>query len=155
MTKYDRISTLFLVGLAIAVSLESIRIGPGSLSNPGPGLIPLGCGLVLGILSLVGFFRTFVRSSSERRREDAVKLGGRTISALVSMVAFGFLINSLGFLIVTFLWMGFVCRWIARMGWKGTIFTSVVTPFCTWLLFEYFLEIRFPRGILGLLIEGF
>ena len=149
MTKYDRMSTLFFVGLAIAVSLESIRIGPGSLSNPGPGLIPLGSGLVLGILGLIGFFRTFVKSSKEGRREDAVKLGGRTISALASMMAFAFLINTLGFLIVTFLWMGFVCRWIARMGWKGTIFTSVVTPLCTWLLFEYFLEIRFPRGILS------
>ena len=149
MTKYDRISTLFLVGLAIAVSLESIRIGPGSLSNPGPGLIPLGCGLVLGILSLVGFFRTFVRPSSEVLRENAVKLGGSTIAALASMLVFAFLIDTLGFLIVTFLWMGFVCRWIGRLGWKVTIFTSVVTPFCTWLLFVYLLEIRFPRGILS------
>ncbi len=149
MTKYDRISTLFLVGLAIAVSLESIRIGPGSLSNPGPGLIPLGCGLVLGILSLIGFFRTFVRPSSEVLRKNAVKLGGSTIAALVSMLVFAFLIDTLGFLIVTFLWMGFVCRWIGRLGWKATIFTSVVTPFCIWLLFVYFLEIRFPRGILS------
>jgi putative tricarboxylic transport membrane protein len=149
MTKYDRISTLFFVGLAIAVSLESIQIGPGSLSNPGPGLIPLGSGLVLGILGVIGFFRTFVRPSKEGRPDNAVKFGGRTISALVSMTAFALLIDTLGFLIVTFLWMGFVCRWIARMGWKGTIFTSLVTPFCTWLLFEYFLEIRFPRGILS------
>lgn len=149
MTKYDRIGTLFFVGLAIAVSLESIRIGTGSLSNPGPGLIPLGAGLVLGILSLIGFFRTFVRSSSEGRPENAARLGGRTNWALVSMLAFAFLIDTLGFLIVTFLWMGFVCRWIAGMGWKETVFISVVTPACTWLLFEYFLEIRFPRGILS------
>jgi len=147
MTKYDRISTLFFVGFAIAVSLESIRIGPGSLSNPGPGLIPLGSGLLLGILGLIGFFRTLVSPSSAGRPENAATLGGRTIAALVSMVAFGFLIDVLGFLTVTFLWMGFVCRWIARMGWKETIFISVVTPACTWLLFEYFLEIRFPRGI--------
>src|SRR3972149_1359604 len=97
MTKYDRIGTLFFVGLAIAVSLESIRIGTGSLSNPGPGLIPLGAGLVLGILSLIGFFRTFVRSSSEGRPENAARLGGRTIGALVSMLAFAFLIDTLGF----------------------------------------------------------
>src|ERR1022692_1821799 len=128
MIKYDRMSTLFFVGFAIAVSLESIWIGPGSLSNPGPGLIPLGSGLVLGILGLIGFFRTFVRSSSEGRPENAARLGGSTISALVSMVAFAFLIDTLGFLIVTFLWMGFVCRWIGRMGWKATIFISVVTP---------------------------
>ena len=149
MTKYDRISTLFLVGLGIAVSLESIRIGPGSLSNPGPGLFPLGCGLALGILGLIGFSRTFMRAPGEALRKNAVTLRGSTISALVSMAAFAFLIDTLGFLIVTFLWMGFVCRWIGRMGWKATIFTSVVTSFCTWLLFDYLLEIRFPRGILS------
>jgi hypothetical protein len=40
MAKYDRISTIFFVGFALAICVESIRIGPGSLSNPGPGLIP-------------------------------------------------------------------------------------------------------------------
>ena len=149
MTKYDRISTLFFVALAIAVSLESIRIGRGSLSSPGPGLIPLGCGLILGILGIIVFARTFRSSSIEGLREKSIKFSWNTISALVSMVAFGFLVNPLGFYTATFLWLGFVCRWIARMGWKPTIILSVIATFSTWLLFGYFLEIRFPRGILG------
>ena len=149
MTKYDRMSILFFVGLAIAIIMESIRLGRGSLSNPGPGLIPLGCGLMLGILGLIVFARTFMSSSREGLEEKAIKLRWNTFSALVSMVAFGFLINPVGFHMVTFLWMGFVCRWIGRMGWKATILTSVITTFSTWLLFGYLLEIRFPRGILG------
>ncbi len=35
MSKYDRMNTLFLVGLVLYICVESIRIGPGSLSNPG------------------------------------------------------------------------------------------------------------------------
>ena len=149
MTKYDRMSTLFFVGLAIAIIVESIRMGRGSLSNPGPGLIPLGCRLVIGILSLIAFAGTFRGSPREGLRDKAMKFSWNIISALISMVAFGFLVNPLGFYTVTFLWMGFVCRWIGRMGWKATILTSVVTTFSTWLLFGYLLEIRFPRGILG------
>ena len=103
MTKYDRMSTLFFVGLAIAIIVESIRIGRGSLSNPGPGLIPLGCGLVIGILSLIAFAGTFRSSSREGLRDKAIKFSWNTISALVSMLAFGFLVNPLGFYTATFL----------------------------------------------------
>ena len=150
MTKYDRMSTLFFIGLAIAIILESVRMGRGSLSNPGPGLIPFGCGLVIGILSLIVFVGTFRNSSREGFRDKAMKFSWNIISALISMVAFGFLVNPLGFYTVTFLWMGFVCRWIGKMGWKATIITSAIATFITWLLFGYFLQIRFPRGIMGL-----
>jgi putative tricarboxylic transport membrane protein len=149
MTKYDRISTLFFMGLAIAIIVESIRLGRGSLSNPGPGLIPLGSGLVIGILSLIVFVGTFRRSSGEGLRDKAGKFSWNIISALISMVAFGFLVNPLGFYTATFLWLAFVCRWIARMGWKATIMLSVIATFSTWLLFGFLLEIRFPHGIMG------
>jgi len=38
---HDSISTLFLVGLSFAICVESIRLGAGSFSNPGPELFPL------------------------------------------------------------------------------------------------------------------
>jgi putative tricarboxylic transport membrane protein len=141
-------STLFFVGLSIAISVESIRVGYGSLSNPGPGLIPLGCGLVLGILSIIAFAVTFRSSSREVLQDKAISLNWNTISALVSMLVFGLLVNPLGFYTATVLWMGFVCRWIARLGWKATIITSVVATISTWFLFGYLLGIRFPLGIL-------
>jgi putative tricarboxylic transport membrane protein len=150
MKKYDRMSTLFFVGLAIAIGVESVRMGIGSLSNPGPGLIPLASGSFLGILSLIGFARTLRSSTSDNLQNKRINLGGRTISALVSMVAFSFLIDPLGFNVVTFFWMGFICRWIGRMEWKATVFTSLVATFSAWLIFEYLLEIRFPHGIWGI-----
>lgn len=150
MTKYDRISALFFVGLALAICVESIRIGVGSLSNPGPGLIPLGCGLVLGILSLIFFAWTFKKSQDGR----AVLWGPGTRWAnifltIFSLLGYAFLIDFLGFHFITFVWVGFVCRWIGKMRWKTTLITSVVTTFTSYFLFEHFLTIRFPKGILG------
>lgn len=150
MKKYDRMSTVFLIALALGICVESIRIEPGSLSNPGPGLIPLGCGLGIGVLGLICFVLTFKGQSQPREAlPEPGKKWSNIALALVSMVGFAFLINFLGFYLVTFLWMSFVCRKIGRMGWKGTIFTSVVTTVCSYFLFGYFLEIRFPGGILG------
>lgn len=151
MKKYDRISTAFLIVLALGICVESIRIDPGSLSNPGPGLIPLGCGLGLGTLGLILFGLTF--TSRSQQNDLPVERGtnrSNILLVLVSIVGFAFLINVLGFHPVTFIWMIFVCRMIGRMGWKGTIFTSGVTTVSSYLLFGYFLEIRFPGGILGI-----
>jgi len=149
MIRYDRMSTLFFVGLATAIVVESIRMGRGSLSNPGPGLIPLGCGLVIGTLSLIVFVGTFRTSPGEGLRDKKIEFSWNIISALISMVVFGFLLNPLGFYTATFLWLGFVCRWIGRMGWKATIVLSAISTLSAWLLFGYLLEIRFPRGLMG------
>ncbi len=151
MAKYDRMSTLFFIGLAVAIIVESIRIGPGSLSNPGPGLIPLGCGLILGIIGLVVFGQTLA-ASSPKTREVLWKPGTKwrnIISTFLSLIGYAFLAESLGYHLVTFLWLNFVCFWVGRMGWKATIFTSVVTTSLSFLLFEHYLGIRFSRGILG------
>lgn len=151
MQNYDRMSTLFLVAVAIAICVESIRLGPGSLSAPASGLLPLGCGLILGILGLIGFVLTF-KSAKGEKKEVLWERGtrwGRMISALASLISYAFLIDLLGFRLITFLWMGFMCRGLARMRWKTVIFVSVVTTISCSFLFQYYLGIRFPRGIFG------
>jgi hypothetical protein len=151
MTKYDRISTLFFIGVAIFICEESIRLGAGSLSSPGPGLIPLGSGLILGIFALIVLARTFVRNTSKGK--GALWAQGtkwrNIVWGLLSMIAYAFLIDFLGFNLVTFLWMGFVCRGIGKMGWVPTIFTSVVTTLLSYLIFEHYLGVRFPHGTWG------
>jgi putative tricarboxylic transport membrane protein len=148
MNKHDRMSAFFFVVLATAICVESIRLGPGSFSNPGPGLLPLGCGLFLGFLGIV---------------EVAVSMkgfhGGQTllwnpgtrwrclIFIPVSLIAYAFLLDILGFHLVTFFWTGFMCRGVGRMGWRSTLITSVATTFFSYLLFEYFLSVQFPKGI--------
>ena len=151
MIKYDRMSSLFFIGVAIFICEESIRLGAGSLSNPGPGLIPLGSGLILGIFGFIVFVRTFIKNSSEGK--GALWVQGtkwrNIVSALLSMIAYAFLIDLLGFNLVTFLWMGLVCRGIGKMGWVKTIFTAVMTTFLSYLVFEHYLGVRFPHGIWG------
>ncbi len=147
MVRYDRLSSLFWVALSMAICEEAIRLGPGSLTTPGAGLIPLGCGLFLGILGLALFFLTFKRQGEE---EEVILIKGvrwRTlILVLVSITAYSFLIEVLGFLLTTLLWMGFVCR-IGKVTWKGTVLISVITTGLCYILFVHILGIRFPSGL--------
>jgi hypothetical protein len=150
MSRYDRMSSLFFVGVAFVISIESIRLGPGSLSNPGPGLIPLGCGLVLGILGLIVFSLSMKRAENDRGIlwKPGIQWG-KIISIIMSILGYAFLVNPLGFHLITFLWMCYVCWRIGGMGLKVSIFTSVVTVASCYFVFERILAIHFPKGVFG------
>lgn len=150
MKKYDRISSLVCVGLAIAICYESIRINPGKLSNPGPGFLPLVCGLVFGILGIIVFMRTYLSSTSEVKVVlwDLGTQWREMILTVISLLAYALLMDFIGFYVVTLLWMIFTCRWIARLGWRTTISVSVLTIIFTYVVLSHYLGIRFPVGMI-------
>jgi hypothetical protein len=148
MKKYDRISSLVCVGLAIAICFESIRVNPGNLSNPGPGFLPLVCGSVLGILGIIVFIRSCLPSA---RKVNVVIWDLDTkwremISTIISLIAYASLMNFIGFYIMTFLWIIFTCKWIARLGWRTTILISALIILFTYVIISHYLGIRFPVG---------
>ena len=149
MGKVDRVSTLFFLGLAVAICVESYRLGPGSFSQPGPGLVPLGSGLILGIFASVVLVRTF-RGKEEGEnlwRPGAVRR--KMIYVVASLIAYAGLLNTLGFLLTNFLWMGLVAWKVGQLGWKAALLISLASTFFAYLLFEHYLSIRFPRGVWG------
>lgn len=149
MIKYDRISAVFWIGFGAMITAESSRLGPGSLSMPGPGLIPLGCGLALGILGIVLFLLTFHRNPEPRELLwEKGTLWRKLILTLISLVCYAILLDVLGFLLITFLWLFFVCR-VGKLGWKKTALTAAIVTVCCYVLFNSLLGIRFPRGLIG------
>lgn len=147
MAKHDHLVALFWVAVSIFICEESIRLDPGSLSNPGPGLIPLGSGLLLGGFGIVLFIRTFRARQEEK---ETVSKGGirwqELALALISLIGYAFLLDYLGFLLITLIWMVFICR-VGKVGWKKTFFISAVTTSLCYILFAHFLDIRFPQGV--------
>ena len=155
MGRHDRVGILFFLGLAVAIVVESYRLGPGSFSEPGPGLVPLGSGLILGIFALAVWVRTSTRKEEEGEVLWRRGAGTKLIYILASLVAYAGLLNFLGFLLMNFLWMGFVCWKMGKMGWKATLLTSLASTFFAYLLFEHYLSIRFPRGVWGMAMASF
>jgi putative tricarboxylic transport membrane protein len=147
MKKYDRISSFICILLASGICVESVRIDPGTLSNPGPGFLPLICGVVFGIFGCLVFIKTFLRSPVE---ETAVLWGpdtkvGEMALSIVSLIVYALLMEFIGFNLVTLVWMIFTCRWIGKLRWRTTILISVLTVVGNYIL-SYYLGIRFPLG---------
>jgi putative tricarboxylic transport membrane protein len=136
--------------MAAYICVESIRLGPGSLSTPGSGLFPLGCGLIIEILGIIAFIRTFKGMAEPKKvlwEQDTH--WGKLICMLTSIIGYAFLVDPLGFVLVTFIWLGFVCVGVGKMRWKWAVFTSAVTTSLCYILFVHYLGVRLPPGIFG------
>ncbi len=148
MAKKERTESLFWIGIALAICVESIRLGPGTISSPGPGFVPLGCGAILGVTALVFFLQARTRplEGGERLWQKGARWGILIIIPL-SLIGYALLLKPLGFLIVSFFWMGFVCMGLGKMGWKGAVLTSALSTFASYIVFQYYLGILFPPGL--------
>jgi putative tricarboxylic transport membrane protein len=150
MATDDRVSTIFILGFALFICVESYRLGPGSFSQPGPGFLPLGAGLVIGVFSLLLLAGAGRKKDAEKKPSPGRIAWGKAAMTLGSLLGYAALLNVLGFHLVNVLWMAFVCRGMGKMRWGATLALSFGSTFLTYFLFEYYLSIRFPRGVLGI-----
>ena len=147
--RYGRLDGLLWAVIGIAICVESRRIDIGSLPTPGPGLIPLGCGLLLLILG-IALYISDIKQISKIKEVIAVQgiKWKRIIFVPLSIILYALIIEFSGFLLITPIWIGLNCR-LGKMKWRTTVFMSIVTSFSSYVLFKYFLGLRFPIGIFG------
>ncbi len=149
MKKYHMIVIIFWIGLSLFVTVFSYKLGLGSLHNPGPGLMPF----LLGLLLLIISFPLLVQSLLKKSREDEVVNKGqrqkyfRKIGfVLVSLFTYAFLLETLGYLIVTTLFFILLFRGMGNR-WTTVCVASVLTVLLTYFVFTFF-GVKFPAGIL-------
>ncbi len=151
MGLHDRASALFMFGFALFICIESLRLGAGSFSQPGPGFLPLGSGLVIGTFALLLLTGAGQKKKEMKANPSAGKIAwGKVVLTLASLAAYAGLLNVLGFHLLNVLWMVCICKGIGKMRWGATLGVSLGATFLTYFLFEYYLAIRFPRGMVGI-----
>ena len=146
--KYHIIPILCWIGLGFFLMILSYKLGLGRLHNPGPGLMPFLVGVFLLLTSLfflkASLFRKGIRDETgeeEPGQTNFLKIG----IVLVSLFAYAFLLEILGYCVVTFLVLFFLFRSMGSK-WSFSLVVSVLTVLITYFLFTY-LGIRFPWGI--------
>ena len=150
MSKADRISGIFWLIFALFVSIESYRLGLGTLYHPGPGFLFFWAAIVLGIMSLIILVRAWRnRESEEARNHHFGKLNiKKMILVMISVLLYALLMEKLGFIPITFLLFIFLLGVVEKKKWFFTIFTSVLVTGLTYLIFEIWLKSQLPKGFL-------
>jgi putative tricarboxylic transport membrane protein len=138
---------LCLPAAGVIILLISLNYGLGTWKKPGPGLYPFFLGFCLAFFGLLHIL------SGLRGRIPIVPLQRGDLRTFFSMTAafclWILLMPLLGYVAVTlFATFGF-CKVMKLEGWLKPLSISFGTTLFIYLLFDYWLYIDLPKGILG------
>ncbi|HBB18742.1 MAG: hypothetical protein A3J94_08585 [Syntrophus sp. RIFOXYC2_FULL_54_9] len=145
-----RLETLFvflMLILGIVITITSWGYGFGSLRSPGPGLYPVFIGAMISIFTLFILVSTWKSKTSQPvlDKEGAKTLALMTLTCCLWIAA----MPLLGYVVVSFLATYAFCKIMKLEGWWKPLAISGGTTLFIYLMFDYWLYVDFPRGILG------
>lgn len=138
---------LLMLAAGAAISTISWGYGFGSSARPGPGLYPFFVGLTIAGCALFILIdgwrsRSFGRASE---RAAAKRLVLMTLTFSLWILA----MPLLGYVLVTFLATYAFCKIMQLEGWRKPLAVSGGTTLFIYVLFDHWLYIDLPRGLLG------
>jgi hypothetical protein len=155
------LSSLALILFGTIFLLYDIKYPLDQLANPGPGVFPLMVGAVWVILAawqlIQALRRTQSAVSEERNKKDAPFLRGifqksagetKVLSMIAVFVIYLVMVKWVGFFTSNLLFVMISSRLMGARGWKGPVTLSAGIALFCYLLFEVWLKLSFPRGIL-------
>ena len=148
MKRYDLINSSLCLGFGLLIVLYAPEFDLGSLRAPGSGFMPFLSGLLICGFSAMTLLQAFVdRSTKVEKVWAGVKLH-KLIFVILMLLLYGVLIKTLGFIICSLMLMLITVRFVGSQTWRGALLVSVISSVGSYLLFEVWLSVPLPRGIL-------
>jgi hypothetical protein len=144
----ELIFTFLLMVLSIVIIIVSLRYGFGALRRPGPGLYPF----FVGVFLILPFSMILLISGLKSKKSEPLfdKYGVRKFLLMIlTFILWIIAMPYLGYVLVTFAAAFAFCKIMKLEGWLKPLALSVGTALFIYLLFDYWLYIDLPRGILG------
>ena len=147
MRSADRVTAALLLAFAVAFSVGALKNyqwwGAG---GPGPAFLPFWLGLVMAILAVMMLTRSFKQKDAgpswfprgEGLRDMLVVLG--------VTILFVALLNVLGMVIGTALYLAVLIKSLGRHPWWVTLTIALGAAGFNWLVFVHWLRVPFPEG---------
>lgn len=148
----DVTSSMFWILIGILFCIGGLHYGIRRSGIPGPGFLPFATGLILVALSLILLLSRFLK-----RRDEAGAIGEpmprgealrRILKALGALCLYVLILEPLGFLLTTFLFMILALRLEPRR-WTFILTLAIGATAFFFLLFKVLLRVPLPPGILG------
>lgn len=127
----------------------SSKLPFGSFATPGAGFLPIMVGVLMFLLSLILFIQSFSKEEEGRKALWAKGGTGRVLLILLSLVLYGLFLEKLGFILTTFLLMGFLLLAIGKVRKSVVILLSLISSLGCYGVFQVWLNVQLPKGIFG------
>ena len=119
----------------------------GRVKHPGPGFLPFGLAICLIALSLGLIFKNRKGNTSSTPFWPR-RAWFRPLLGVTSFIFYALVIQRLGFLLSTLLFLIIWMRLIERVRWRTLIGISIGTTAGLYFIFVFFLDVPVPMGFL-------
>jgi hypothetical protein len=146
----------FILLVAVAYEIMALKMPRGSLRFPGPGYYPMLAGAFLIATSLGCVIQALLarRSPAAREAEAApARMGGTTAILLGLLVAYGLLLQPVGFPVTLLLFLLAAIRVFGYRRWPVIVGIAVGLTIVSYLTFVTWLKVPLPLGLVGDLLD--
>jgi putative tricarboxylic transport membrane protein len=145
----DRKISVVLFIVALIYLLLSYQLPAFPYTIVDADVLPKGLGFLLLLLSLILFFQNRPETKEQKQKrtlqkQDVVIL----LSILGTVLVYIFLLEIVGFVINTILFLIVTTRVLGYMKWRTNIIVSVLFTLILYFSFNYLLQIYLPQGFL-------
>ena len=147
---YRIAGTLFLL-FAVFIAYEALQLRYYTRLGPGPGFFSFWLALIFGGLATFMLLQTFF-GPAEPMPEDFFthRIGYLRIGAVVLALVFTiYMFEPLGFPLTIFCVCAFLLYALGRQGIITTLVVSLTCSFGAFYVFDHWLKVPLPRGVLG------
>ena len=152
--KKDFFSGSFLLLLGFYLAFRSMQLSVWSRFGPDEGFIPLLVAFIIIGICLVIIIKS-LSLTRERKREETSEKQKKEIGSLfkvslyvVLIMLYGVLLEKVGFLITSALFLFIMLKYVEKLSWRMTTFVGLASIITSYLLFVYFLGVLLPRGLI-------
>jgi putative tricarboxylic transport membrane protein len=152
--KKDIASGLFLFAFGLFLAIKSLGLSVWSKFGPDEGFFPLAIAIIMMGLSAAVLFKgagslKVLRSGGKTEKDDSIPMDRlRIYSYGFLMLFYGLLLEKVGFLITSALFLFLILKLVERESWSRTVFVGVISIVTSYVLFVYFLGVPLPKGFL-------
>lgn len=152
MHKYYVLAGSLVTVIGVVFLVASARLGLGTIWDPGPGLVPFMAACLLVLLSFGVILEDRLKKTGAKWSVQIFggeKRRGMALMVVLSLFGYLLIMYVIGFKLSTFLLLIFLFKAPEKQSWKAVITAAFLTMACAYFVFNYFLKIEFPKGILG------
>ena len=150
MRRADRIAGAALLALAVAFSVGALqRHAYWGDNGPGPAFLPFWLGLVMAVLAamlLLGALRASHPGPAWLPAGDGLRRLAIVLGLTTALVA---LLNIVGMVLGTVLFLIGLMRLLDRIAWPLTLCVALAVAAANFMVFSFWLKVPLPVGLLG------
>ena len=148
MKRSNRIQSLVWALFGLYLVYEGVQLKLGTPRAPKPGFMIFWMGIVILILGGAFFLQSFAASSDEKKIKWSGLQWQRGVKIMAALFLYVAVFHWLGFILSTFLLLLFLFKGLEPQKWGTAILISALTVAICYLVFNVFLELQFPPGLL-------